>query len=44
MSEKRVYLDDNHNYVSKEVARYCVLHEFDEKGNLKQEVWLDLKS
>jgi len=43
MTEKRLFLDKNHNKVSEEKAEWLVVHTYDEKGKLVKERWVDLK-
>ena len=38
-----LYLDDKHNIVSENKATWKVIHEYDSKGELEKEVWVDLK-
>jgi hypothetical protein len=40
---KSLYLDSNHNIVSKVAAKWQVIHIFDADDNLIQEDWVDLK-
>jgi len=40
---KTVHLDDDHNIVSEEKARWRVEHTYNQKGELVEEVWIDLK-
>ena len=43
MSEKTVFLDEKHNVVSKDKAKWNVIHKYDDEGELIDEVWVDLK-
>jgi len=40
---KKLFLDENHNFVEPEKARWLVVHKFDKKGDLVKETWVDLK-
>jgi len=43
MKEKRLYLDENHNFVKPEDARLLLIHEYDDSGRMIRETWVDLK-
>jgi len=43
MKTKILYLDAEHNKATKEQAKWKVIHELDENGELEKEVWVDLK-
>jgi len=43
MSEKALFMDAKHNIVSKEEAKWKVIHKYDDEGELIDEVWVDLK-
>lgn len=43
MPEKRVYLDDDHNLVDPKNAVWLVIHKYDDKGELVEEAWVDLR-
>ena len=44
MAERILFLTDKHDIVSKEKARWKVIHKYDANGRLKEEVWVDLKA
>ena len=44
MEEKTLFLDENHNFAEPEKASWKVIHKYDDKGRLKEEVWVDLKT
>jgi len=43
MSIKVLYLDNKHNKTTKDIAKWKVVHEYDEKGKLQKEAWVLLK-
>lgn len=43
MKEKGIYLDEKHNIVPKEKAKWLVVHTYDDKGKLVEEKWVNLK-
>jgi len=43
MSKQIIYLNDNHAVVKPEEACWKVVHEYNAKGELVKEVWVDLK-
>jgi len=44
MSEDVLYLSAKHDVVPKDVARWKVIHKYDDKGELIEEVWMDLQA
>jgi hypothetical protein len=42
MTDKELFLDENHDFVDKEKARWLVIHTYKGK-ELVKEVWVDLK-
>ena len=38
-----VYLDEDGNKTSEENAKWKIIHEYDEEGNLQKEAWINLK-
>jgi len=43
MKEKGIYLDDEHNIVPKEKAKWLVVHIYNKEGKLVEEKWVNLK-
>jgi len=44
MTTNTLYLSRKHNIVPKEDAKWKVIHKYDNKGDLVEEVWVDLKA
>ena len=44
MSEDVLYLSAKHDVVPKDVARWKVINKYDDKGELIEEVWMDLQA
>ena len=43
MNEEKLYLNDEHDVVSKDQATWLVIHKLDDE-KLVEEIWVDLKA